>query len=423
MSVRRRSFCLTNRRVFLAAMLAATAPNAACSPGTQGLDARVVDAALEAEAESAVDVVEAPTGPRGFRCTPETLTLTLSSSSMPSQLTALALTGLGGAEERLNDRTGLVWRSSDAATAYVDAAGRVSGRAEGMARVWAEYMGGRSSECVITVQPMSDGTRLSIDPVRVVLAPGESSPATVTQTQRDGSTVDATGTATWTSSAPSVAVWNASMRQLVAVGEGRATLTASLGTARASTQVLVFRPLRLLAIEPAALTMQRYTVASLRAIGTYDDGMRVDVTEGVEWSSLVRDAVRVDARGTVQALAVSTTPVPVAAESNWGREEPLRVEAPVTVRDDAPQRIVLSVASSGPLVVGAMGQLRADCTFEGGFVADVANATGVNYRSSNTAVLAASSTGQLSLFRAGTARVTVTFRGVSAELELTVIAR
>lgn len=394
---------------------------ALCACGTSssvGLDSGRDAAETSLEDASAGD---APLPVRmGFVCSPATLALNVGAAGMSLRAT---LTVPGSMEERLNGRPGLVWRSSNTAVLYVDAAGSASGRAEGTAEAWAEYQGSRSSSCMVTVQRPGVSRRLSIEPTRLTLAPGDARPLVVQQSGTDGTITDVTAMAVWSSSMPAVATWNSSMGKVVGLTMGTTELTATVGGATATTRVTVLRPLRRIDVDPAVFTMQRYTTLRVQALGTYDDGSRVNVTESVEWASELRDLVRVEPDGEVRALAVTPGPVTLRASASWGVETPVIAQASVTVREDEARSITVRTTPDGPLTVGTTAQARPLCTFSDGSTADVAGATGTTFRSSDTTVLAVSTTGALTPLRAGTSVLSVSFRGVTGDATVTVNAR
>jgi hypothetical protein len=197
--------------------------------------------------------------------------------------------------------------ASDNAAATVGSAGLATGVVEGSAGITASFDGMASNSATLAVTPpvvvlveiTSDGDSIAL---------GETQQYSATATYSNGTTVDVTATASW-SSDEVVATVNAGLAS--GVGEGTATITASLGGAQSGPASLAVTPAVLESIEvtPAAVdSLAVDQTQQFTAVGTYSDGTTVDITLQVTWNA-DESIVTFDEAGSATGVADGTIEV------------------------------------------------------------------------------------------------------------------
>jgi hypothetical protein len=136
---------------------------------------------------------------------------------------------------------------------------------------------------------MSKLSAIVVTPATASIALGTTQQFAATAQFDDGSSLDVTAQASWSSSALGVAtVSNAAATKGLAtsVSVGTATITAALGGANGSATLTV-NPVTLvsIAIEPLAATANVGDTINYLARGTYNDGSSQIITTLVTWSS------------------------------------------------------------------------------------------------------------------------------------------
>lgn len=147
--------------------------------------------------------------------------------------------------------TGVAWASTDESVATIGADGLASGAASGQATISATS-GPISGSTVLTVTP-AVLVGLAITPDNLSIPRHFTGNFGVTGTYSDGSLLDLTSVATWSSDLPGVAeVSNltGSWGRATAIDEGQATLTASLQGFSDTTTVTVFFGTEILSLSP-----------------------------------------------------------------------------------------------------------------------------------------------------------------------------
>jgi hypothetical protein len=181
----------------------------------------------------------------------------------------------------------VVWQSTDTLVASVDAEGRVTARAAGVARIVAQ-IGTVVGSVEIAV---SEATleSLEIAPSSLTLAMGTSQQVKVVGHYSDGSTQDLTDQARWQSDNTTAAsVENTAERAglVTALNPASTTISATVGTVTGQVAVTVTSAtLTSLAISPASPSLVLGTTLALTAQGTFSDSSTQDVTAEVAWDS------------------------------------------------------------------------------------------------------------------------------------------
>ena len=154
---------------------------------------------------------------------------------------------------------------------------------------------------------------INVTPPAPQVAAGGTAQLKAIGTYTDGSTKDLSATATWISSAPSVASVSAGLVSCSASAtlSGSATISATgptaTGTTTGSTTVTCLAPvLQSITIAPAQLTLPTGGTAQLAATGNFSSGPTQSLTNSVQWSSSVSSLATVSASGLVTCNAGAT---------------------------------------------------------------------------------------------------------------------
>ncbi len=177
----------------------------------------------------------------------------------------------------------LTWNSSNPSVATIDSAGRATAQQLGQTTITASF----EDLSVSTNLTVTDAvvTGLSISPLTPQVALGREQQFSVSATLSDGSTENATSTATWTSSNQTVAI-NPVSGLTATVGQGTTTISASLGGQSAQTTLTVTPAvLDRIAIDQGDVTAVPGSTRQFTASGFYSDGSTTDITEQATWSA------------------------------------------------------------------------------------------------------------------------------------------
>jgi hypothetical protein len=216
---------------------------------------------------------------------------------------------------------------------------------------------------------------INVTPPAPQAAAGSSTQLTATGTYTDGSTKDLTPTATWVSSAPSVATVSAGLVSCStsAISSGSATISATgataTGTTTASTTVTCLAPvLQSITIAPTQLTLPTGGTAQLAATGNFSSGPAQTITNAVQWSSSVPSVATVSATGLVTCNAGATMNGSSTITATSGG-----ISASTGVNCQAPQLKYIKVtpAKDCEIPPGGNLQLTATGTFASGATKNV----------------------------------------------------
>jgi uncharacterized protein YjdB len=308
------------------------------------------------------------------------------------------------------------WSTANGSIATVSAQGLATSVAVGSTGVSATS-GAISGSTALTITPALL-VSIAVTPAIPTIPLGTTQAFTATGTYTDGSTQNITGTAQWSSDTPTVAtIGNATGSRGVAssVGEGSATITASVGSITASTILSVTAAvLESIAVTPATPTLPLGTQQQFTATGTFTDGSTQDFTSTATWSSDTPATATINAAGLAQSAGMGTATITATSGSISGSTE-LTVTAAAVV-----SITITPPASTIPL--GMPQQFTAMGTFTDGSTQDV---TQTGHWSSTAATVAtisntASSAGLASTLGTGTTTVAISENGASAAATLTV---
>lgn len=217
------------------------------------------------------------------------ITLTTSSvaAGLADQLTATGEYSDGTSKDLTASVT---WTSSDASVATVSAAGGVTTLTQGTAKITGTLSGVSGSITLTVNAPII--SKLIVSSTSTSIAPGTTVQFTATGTLTNGTTENATGLVTWTSSNPSVVSINVHGALGLAMGltTGTSTITASITTSSGSVSqsavlTVTSATLTSISVTPLAAEIPLGTVQQFTATGTFSDNSMQDITGTVVWSA------------------------------------------------------------------------------------------------------------------------------------------
>jgi hypothetical protein len=205
---------------------------------------------------------------------------------------------------------------------------------------------------------------ISVTPAAPRVAAGGTVQLKATGVYTDGSAKDLTPTATWTSSAPSVAAVSAGLVTCSASATGgeSATISATGTTATAntsgSTTVTCLAPvLKSITIAPPQLTLPTGGTAQLAATGNFSSGPAQTITKAVQWSSSVLSVATVSTTGLVTCNAGATMNGSSTITATSGS-----ISTSIGVTCQAPQIKYIKVSPENRCEIPARGKFQLTAT-------------------------------------------------------------
>jgi len=335
--------------------------------------------------------------------------------------TALSFTATGvyddGSTSDLSEVAG--WSVESPSIARINDSGRVTGISEGETVVFARYMGLEGRADLTVTGAMLEA--IEVSPLNPTLGTGEVQRFTATAIYSDGTRVDVSADATWSSTEPRVASVTAD-GQVSTATAGETTITAAFGGRRgASTVTVTGSALERLVIEPRSLELGLAEEGSLRAFAEYSDGTRTDVTESASWASSDAATVSVSttagSRGRVSSIALGTATI-------TARFETVSATATVEVNDDVLELIAITPDTATTGAGGTVEYRAVGRYFDGTSrtYRDITASVTWSVRAATVASVsnAAGTQGVASGIAEGTTTVTATLGSISDTAELIV---
>jgi len=176
------------------------------------------------------------------------------------------------------------WTSSNSGIASVSNTGLVTGLAPGVVDISATTSGGSIGTTRLTVAPIQV-TGLTISPNPVNLAINTRLQLQAFTTLANGQNQEVTTQVSWSTGNNSVAQVSAT-GELIAVGPGSTTVTATQGAQTATASVIVSNVgLQNVTFSPAISTLRVGNSVQITATGTFSNGSQQDITQSASWSS------------------------------------------------------------------------------------------------------------------------------------------
>jgi hypothetical protein len=316
------------------------------------------------------------------------------------------------------------WVSMQPAIAGVSDAGatrgQVTGVGAGTATIQATF-GGLTGSVAVTVTQATLAS-IQVTPFNQTVPAGSTVNFVATGLLTDGTSVNLTAAASWTSSDPTVAAVSnaAATRGLsTALAAGTVTITATSGGVSGTTMLTVTgATVTTIQVTPFNPRLPAGFAEPLVATAIFSDGTNRDVTASATWTSATPAAATVSdaagSKGLLTAVAAGTSVISASFSGRTG-------STTVTVIAGTLSSLTISPPNP-PARAGTTVAFTATGTFSDGSTLDVT--TFVTWTSSNTATADVSnangSRGQATAFAAGTTTIQAQRGAVTATTILTV---
>lgn len=259
-----------------------------------------------------------------------------------ARLSAEALSASG---DVLSDRS-IVWSSSNANVASVDASGVVTGKVPGAVTITATSEGRTGSAAVtVTLFPVAS---LSVTPTADTLRQGQTRQMTATARDEAGGVL-AGRIISWSSGQAQVATVSSS-GLVTAVTPGKTTVVASTEGISGTAEIVVLaRPVATVAVSP---TSSNVHVGSTVPLGVTLRDSEGSVLTGrtVAWSSGKTSVATVSAAGIVTAVAAGEATVTATSEGRTGSASIVVTAIPVATVDISPSTTTVLTGRTTTLV-------------------------------------------------------------------------
>jgi len=234
---------------------------------------------------------------------------------------------------------------------------------------------------------------------------------TATGTFSDGSTLDLTNTATWSTTPAGVAsITTTGLATGVAVGGTVVNASVQgISDTLPPTLTVTAATLNSIVVTPANIALAAGTTQQYSAIGFYSDGSTFDLTSTATWLSSTA-AATVNSTGFVTASAVGSTNIGASQGGVTGMTS-LTVSGATLVS--------ISIVPVNPTTsAGLSVQFTATGTYSDGSTANLTN--NVVWQSSDNTVAVITAAGRASTFIAGAVTISAVYQGFLASTTLTV---
>ncbi len=283
--------------------------------------------------------------------------------------------------------------------------GVVAARAAGVTTLRATVAGVRA-ETSLTVLS-SQAVALIVAPNPVQLDYGSEVQLFAIASLEDGTSLDVTDSAAWTSSDPAVAEVTTgvgSRGRVRGMGGGRATVGAAYGSLSATVEVAVNPPKAIaLEIRPSLLALPAGRRAPLAALATFEDGTSADLTRSATWWSTTANA-SVSPGGEVFGRALGSSVVHASARG-------LEATCQVAVTDPIP--VGLTLSPSAPVVpLGARQRMTTRAFLSDGSNQDVSDLAALT--SADPSLISIEMSDAIGLAQGGPVTLTSTYMGLIA---------
>ena len=243
---------------------------------------------------------------------------------------------------------------------------------------------------------------------------------TATAIYSDGSTINVTARATWTSSAPAVAAITAGGGgpggggggggQATALSAGSTTITATYtGFSGTATLTVTTAVLTSITVAPATDAVPVGVQVHYAATAIYSDGSTKDVTAAASWSSSATSVAQVSDAGPTRGQATTLAAGSATIMAYWNG---LSGTATLTVTTATLASISVTPAASSASV-GSTVLLRAYGVYSDGSRFEVT--TSATWSSSDTSIatvsISGATAGQVTAAAAGTATISAAYEG------------
>ncbi|PKI07360.1 Ig domain-containing protein, partial [Shewanella sp. 11B5] len=342
------------------------------------------------------------------------IAVTPATPSMPlglkQQFTAMGTYSDGTSSDITNSAT---WSSDDSTVATINASGLAMGVIPGSVAITASLIDSSSNEqSATTTLTITDATltALAITPVNPSLAKGLTKQFMATGTYSDGTSPDVTTSVTWSSANTLVATVNASgLASGVAIGSS--VITASLGSDETTTELNITDAiLSSIALTPVEPSIAKGITQQFTAIGTYSDGISVDITASSNWSSADTLVATMNTSGAAKGVSIGSSIITADFQAQ-------SATSLLTVTDASLTSIMLTPANPH-IPKGNTLQLTATGIYSDGISVDITSSA--IWSSADTLIATVNADGVVSGITSGSAIITATSAALSATTTVTV---
>ena len=215
-------------------------------------------------------------------------------------------TGTYSAGAPQNITSSVTWSSSNTAVATINSSGLATAVAGGASTVSAR-LGNVSNSTTMTVITLQS---ITISPLNPSIFVGSKQQFSVTGHYSNGSVLDLTSRATWSSSKTSIATITSPGGLATGLSKGSSTIKAVLGDLSASTTLTVNAPtLTSITITPATATIAVGGQQQFKATANYSNGTLQDVTNQASWSASPKGVVSISTTGLATDLKAGTATI------------------------------------------------------------------------------------------------------------------
>jgi len=305
----------------------------------------------------------------------------------------------------------VIWSSSNASFALINAGGLASGISAGTTTITATS-GSISGSATLTVTTATL-VSIAITPANPIVPPHSRVQLTATGTFSDGSQIVLSGVSWHTSSARYAMVNGNGILRTKKASNQHVTVYARLNGVTGQTSVTITSmTIQSLAVTPSPATMALGTTLPFTLTATLSDGVTiVDLTASARWqTSNYQDAV-INRQGVATGVAAGT--VTITASVNG--QTP--ATATLTVTNATVQSITVTPANP-TIALGALQQFAASGLFSDGSTQDITSTA--TWTSSTPTVAVVNQNGVASSATHGQTTINATFKGTTGSTLLTV---
>jgi uncharacterized protein YjdB len=235
------------------------------------------------------------------------IAITPANPSVPAGgMQAFTATGTYSDGSQQNLTASVTWSSSNTGVATINSSGVATAVAQGSTTIGALLNGtsGSTTMNVITLQS------ITLAPLSASTFVGSTVQYSATGHYSDGSTLDLTASAAWTSSKMSVATITSPGALATGVGKGTTNITANVGGVSASTTLMVIAvAVQTITVTPANTTLAVGQMQQYTAVATYNNGTMADVTSSASWATSPKKLASISSTGLLTASKPGTDKV------------------------------------------------------------------------------------------------------------------
>ena len=204
------------------------------------------------------------------------------------------------------------WQSSDPTVATVSASGLLTALKSGNVTVTATWNSISGTVGVsVTAGALSS---ITVTPVAFSIASGQSKKLSALGTYADGTSLDVTNQATWSSSTSAASVDSTGL--VTGSSAGASTITATIGSKTGSAIATVSTALlQTISLTPLTASIATGQTQSFIANGLFSDGSQTDITNGVSWSSAATNFATIDQTGLATGVSAGASQISAASGS------------------------------------------------------------------------------------------------------------